>query len=110
MLWDASQAFGTHILVRGIDRLTRSAANGRYDQSAKALLKDGGGTDFVYPDCDVPAFVSGSAYTVGQRVAFDGYIWEAKWWAASTPAATAGGEWSPVSACGGCKTCSSVVV
>ena len=99
MLWDASQAFGTCALLTGLCLLTRSAANERYDHSAKALLKNGGGTRFVYPACNAPAFVPGSTYVAGQRVAFDGYIWEAKCWAVSTPAFNATSEWSLVSAC-----------
>ncbi|TFK76820.1 glycoside hydrolase [Pluteus cervinus] len=85
MLWDASQAY----------------ANGRYDLGIKQTLRAAGGTGFTYPPCSAPAYVSGNSYTAGSQVSYNGYIWQAMWWASSQPAASSSGEWSAISACGG---------
>lgn len=91
MLWDASQA----------------RANGRYDLGIKQALSAAGGTGFVYPTCSAPAYASGNAYTQGSQVSYDGYIWQAKWWASSQPAHNPNGDWSAISACGGAAVPSS---
>lgn len=91
MLWDASQAY----------------ANNRYDLAIKNTLTADGGTGFTFPACSAPAFVSGTAYTAGSKVSYNGYIWEAKWWSSSTPSANSNGDWSAISACAGPATGSS---
>ena len=49
-----------------------SVANGRYDLNTKNALRTTGGAGFKYPACSAPAYVSGQAYTGGQRVSCDG--------------------------------------
>ncbi|KAL5535223.1 CHT2_2 [Sanghuangporus sanghuang] len=83
MLWDASQA----------------VANDRFDVAIKNALTAAGGTGFTFPPCSAPAFVSGTSYTGGSQVSFDGYIWQAKFFASSTPANDPNNEWSAISAC-----------
>lgn len=85
MLWDASQAY----------------VNNRYDLAIKNALAKAGGTGFTFPACSAPAFQSGSAYTGGSQVSYGGYIWQAKFWASSTPSNDPNGEWSAISACSG---------
>ncbi|KAL5495580.1 CHT2_1 [Sanghuangporus weigelae] len=85
MLWDASQA----------------VANDRFDVAIKNALTAAGGTGFTFPPCSAPAFVSGTSYTGGSQVSFDGYIWQAKFFASSTPANDPNNEWSAISACAG---------
>jgi len=85
MLWDASQAY----------------ANGRYDVAIKNALSAAGGTGFTFPSCSAPAFVSGTNYAGGSQVSFDGYIWQAKFFASSTPSSDPNGDWSAISACSG---------
>ncbi|KAI0786086.1 glycoside hydrolase family 18 protein [Abortiporus biennis] len=85
MLWDASQAY----------------ANSRYDLAIKTTLSAAGGTGFAFPSCSAPAFVSGTQYQGGSQVSFGGYIWQAKFFASSTPSNDPNGEWSAISACAG---------
>ncbi|CAM0141270.1 Chitinase 2 [Umbelopsis sp. WA50703] len=86
MMWDASQAY----------------ANGRYDLAAKsALTASGSCGTFTFPACSAPAWSSSSTYTAGQTVSYNGYIWSAKWWTNTAPAANASGDWSAISACQG---------
>ncbi|KAF5377574.1 hypothetical protein D9615_005148 [Tricholomella constricta] len=88
MLWDASQAY----------------ANNRYDLAIKNALVAAGGTGFTFPSCNAPAWSSGTSYTGGSKVSFNGYIWQAKWFASSQPAHNPSGEWSAISACSGAGT------
>jgi chitinase len=87
MFWDASQAY----------------KNGRIDKALKTALKSGEVCDnsFTYPACSAPAYASGTSYTAGTSVSYNGYIWTAKWWTNNAPSATANTDWSPVSACSG---------
>jgi chitinase len=85
MLWDASQAY----------------VNGRYEKAIKSKLSAAGGTGFTFPACSAPAYASGSGYSGGSKVSYQGYIWEAKWFASSTPKSDPNGEWSAISACSG---------
>ncbi|KAF4622900.1 hypothetical protein D9613_001656 [Agrocybe pediades] len=85
MLWDASQAY----------------ANNRYDLAIKNALSSAGGTGFTYPACSAPAYSAGTTYTGGAQVSFGGYIWQAKWSAASQPSGSPNSDWSAISACGG---------
>ncbi|KAI0076286.1 class III chitinase [Panus rudis PR-1116 ss-1] len=85
MMWDASQAY----------------ANNRYDLAIKNALVAAGGTGFTYPACSAPAFSAGQSYTGGSKVSYNGYIWQAKFWASSTPVNDPNGEWSAISACSG---------
>ncbi|TCD70658.1 Chitinase 1 [Steccherinum ochraceum] len=88
MLWDASQAY----------------VNGRYDLAVKNALSAAGGTGFTYPACSAPAFAAGTNYQGGSQVSFGGYIWQAKFFASSTPSNSPNGEWSAISACSGTGT------
>jgi len=88
MLWDASQAY----------------ANNRYDKAIKSALAAAGGTGFNYPTCSAPAYSSGTNYPAGSQVSYGGYIWQAKFFASSTPNYDYNGEWSPISACSGSGT------
>jgi len=83
MLWDASQAY----------------ANNRYDKGIKSALVAAGGTGFTYPACSAPGYVSGTAYQAGSQVSYGGYIWQAEFFASSTPTNNPSGEWSAISAC-----------
>ncbi|KAJ3777575.1 glycoside hydrolase family 18 protein [Lentinula raphanica] len=85
MLWDESQAF----------------VNDRYDLGIKQALVAAGGTGFTFPPCSAPAYVAGTSYTGGSKVSFDGYIWEAKFFADDTPSNDPNGDWSAISACSG---------
>ncbi|THH09867.1 hypothetical protein EW145_g1710 [Phellinidium pouzarii] len=85
MLWDVSQAY----------------ANDRFDLAIKSSLTAAGGTGFIFPACTAPEFVSGTSYTGGSQVSFDGYIWQAKFFASSTPSNDPNNEWSAISACTG---------
>ncbi|KAH7098575.1 glycoside hydrolase [Auriculariales sp. MPI-PUGE-AT-0066] len=93
MYWDASQAYN----------------NARFDSAIKNSLTAAGGTGFTYPACSAPAYVSGTSYTQGSQVTYDGYIWQARWWASSVPNANIAdtGEWQAISACGGTTTTTS---
>ncbi|GLB36433.1 putative glycosyl hydrolase 18 family protein [Lyophyllum shimeji] len=85
MLWDASQAY----------------ANNRYDLAIKNALVAAGGTGFTFPSCSAPAWSAGTGYSGGSKVSFNGYIWQAKWYASSQPASNPNSEWSAISACSG---------
>ncbi|CDO70253.1 hypothetical protein BN946_scf184942.g53 [Trametes cinnabarina] len=85
MMWDASQAY----------------VNGRYDLAAKNALVAAGGTGFTFPACSAQAYVKGSNYPGSTQVSYNGYIWEAKWYASSTPTNDPNGDWMPISACAG---------
>ncbi|KAG2177829.1 hypothetical protein INT43_003076, partial [Umbelopsis isabellina] len=86
MMWDASQAY----------------ANSRYDLAAKSALTASGSCGaFTFPACSAPAYSSGSTYTAGSTVSYQGYIWSAKWWTNNAPASNPSGDWSAISACGG---------
>ncbi|KAI5124432.1 hypothetical protein M0805_008316 [Coniferiporia weirii] len=85
MLWDASQAY----------------ANGRYDVAVKNSLTAAGGTGFTYPACSAPAYVSGTSYSGGSQVSYQGYIWQAKFYSSTTPVNDPNGEWSAISVCSG---------
>lgn len=55
-------------------------------------------------DCSgVSAWQSGVAYTGGDRVTYDGSLWEAKWWSRGTEPGSAGqgGPWNEVGPCTG---------
>jgi hypothetical protein len=78
---------------------SQAYANGRYDAAMKAALTAAGGTGFTYPACTAPAFSAGSSYSAGQQVTYNGWIWQAKWYASDTPAASFTGDWNP-GACG----------
>ncbi|KAF9073813.1 glycoside hydrolase family 18 protein [Rhodocollybia butyracea] len=85
MLWDESQAF----------------ANDRYDLAIKNALVAAGSTGFTFPPCTAPAYVSGMNYEGGSLVSFDGYIFEAKFFASDTPSNNPNGDWAAISACSG---------
>ncbi|CAO3675448.1 unnamed protein product [Umbelopsis vinacea] len=87
MFWDASQAY----------------ANNRYDKSAKAAVSAAGSCNgnFVYPACSAPTWTSTGTYTGGSTVSYNGYIWEAKWYASNAPSGDPNSDWSIISACGG---------
>ncbi|KZV81345.1 glycoside hydrolase family 18 protein [Exidia glandulosa HHB12029] len=85
MYWDMSSAY----------------ANGRMDKQIKDAMVANGGTGFTFPSCDAPHFGQGQTYEQGSKVSYNGYIWQANYWAQSTPSIdTPGGDWTPVSACG----------
>ncbi|KAG9100537.1 Chitinase 1 [Ceratobasidium sp. 370] len=84
MFWDVSQAYN----------------NGRYDKATKSFLGTCG-TTFTYPACSAPAWSASGNYPAGSQVTYNGYIWQAKYYASGTPANDASGSWVPVKACGG---------
>lgn len=52
--------------------------------------------------CADPAWSSGSIYTGGQRVSYQGQTWEAKWWTqGNTPAAGDASPWKLIGQCDG---------
>ncbi|KAA1468537.1 class III chitinase [Dentipellis sp. KUC8613] len=85
MLWDASQAY----------------VNGRYDLGIKNALQAAGGTGFTFPQCTATTWKSGTSYTGGSQVTYQGYTWQAKWYADDTPVNDANSDWSAISACTG---------
>jgi hypothetical protein len=91
MLWDASQAW----------------ANGRFQATVKAALVAAGGTGFTYPACSAPAWASGASYSAGQQVTYQGYIWQAKWYASDAPNTVFTGDWQvgkcPKASCPQCR-------
>ncbi|KAJ6519485.1 class III chitinase [Mycena sanguinolenta] len=91
MLWDASQAY----------------ANNRYDLAIKNALVAAGGTGFTYPACSAPTWTSTGTYVGGSTVSYQGYIYQAKWYASSAPGLSANGDWSAISACSGASTSTS---
>ncbi|KAJ4476685.1 glycoside hydrolase family 18 protein [Lentinula aciculospora] len=88
MLWDESQAY----------------VNDRYDLGIKNALVAAGGTGFTFPACTAPAYVAGTAYSGGSQVSYDGYIYEAKYYADDVPSNDPNGDWSAISACSGTAT------
>ncbi|KAG8709621.1 Chitinase 1, partial [Ceratobasidium sp. 395] len=84
MFWDISQAYN----------------NNRYDKATKSFLGTCG-TTFSYPACSAPAWSASGNYPAGSQVTYNGYIWQAKYYASGTPANDASGSWVPVKACGG---------
>ncbi|OBZ79038.1 Casein kinase II subunit alpha [Grifola frondosa] len=85
MMWDESQAY----------------ENDRYDQGVKNALVAAGGTGFTFPPCSAQAYVAGSNYPGSSQVSFNGYIWEAKWYASTQPSGDPNGDWMPIRACAG---------
>ncbi|KAJ7042588.1 class III chitinase [Mycena alexandri] len=85
MLWDASQAY----------------QNNRYDLAIKNALVAAGGTGFTFPACTAAAYSTTGTYPGGSQVTFQGYIYQAKWFASSVPALNPNGDWSAISACSG---------
>ncbi|KAF7320015.1 Glycoside hydrolase family 18 protein [Mycena kentingensis (nom. inval.)] len=85
MLWDASQAF----------------QNNRFDLAIKNALVAAGGTGFTFPACSAAAWSASGTYPGGSQVSFQGYIWQAKWFASGQPAVNPNSDWSAISACGG---------
>ena len=50
--------------------------------------------------CDAPAWDSGTAYTGGDQVTYDGNLWEAKWWTqGDEPGSSQWGPWKKVKSC-----------
>ncbi|KAF7339953.1 Glycoside hydrolase family 18 protein [Mycena venus] len=90
MLWDASQAY----------------ANNRFDLAIKNALVAAGGTGFTFPACSAPAYSTTGTYPGGSQVSYQGYIWQAKWFASGAPALNPNGDWSAISACAGASTTS----
>lgn len=78
MLWDASQAYGTSERCLLFHRLIPCIANNRYDLAIKQALSATGSTGFTYPACSAAAYVSGQAYTAGEQVSYQGYIWKVR--------------------------------
>lgn len=76
MLWDASQAYGVfYKFAPEMYRNSLSAANDRYDLAIKNALVAAGSTGFTYPPCDAQAYTSGSDYSGGTNVSYDGYVY-----------------------------------
>ncbi|KAJ7357018.1 class III chitinase [Mycena albidolilacea] len=88
MLWDASQAY----------------ANNRFDLAIKNALVAAGGTGFTFPTCSAAAYSTTGTYPGGSTVSYQGYIWQAKWFASGAPAVNPNGDWSAISACTGAGT------
>ncbi|KDQ20642.1 carbohydrate-binding module family 5 protein [Botryobasidium botryosum FD-172 SS1] len=91
MLWDASQAY----------------VNNRYEKAIKDTLTSGGscGQAFKYPACTAPAWSATGNYPAGSQVTYNGYIWQAKWYASGAPnGLVESNTWSAISACSGTPT------
>ncbi|EIW86439.1 glycoside hydrolase family 18 protein [Coniophora puteana RWD-64-598 SS2] len=89
MLWDASQAY----------------ANSNYAAAVKSALVADGASGFTAPACSAPAFQSGTDYSGGSQVTYQGYIWQANYYASDTPSASSSsGDWNIISACSGSGT------
>ncbi|KAJ7666463.1 glycoside hydrolase family 18 protein [Mycena rosella] len=90
MLWDISQAY----------------ANNRFDLAIKNALVAAGGAGFIFPACSAPTYSTTGTYVGGSTVSYQGYVWQAKWYASSAPAVAANpnGDWSAISACAGAGT------
>lgn len=58
----------------------RATANNRYDLAIKQALSATGSTGFTYPACSAAAYAAGQAYTQGETVSYQGYIWEVCNW------------------------------
>jgi len=91
MLWDISQAF----------------QNNRFDLAIKNALVSAGGTGFTFPTCTASAFSSTATYVGGSQVTFQGYTWQAKFFASGAPTMNFNGDWSAISACSGVPPASS---
>lgn len=89
MLWDASQAY----------------ANNNYAAAVKSALVADGASGFTAPACSAPTFQSGTDYSGGSQVTYQGYIWQANYYASDTPSASSSsGDWNIISACSGSGT------
>lgn len=84
-LWDASQAY----------------ANNRYDKAIKTALSAAEGASYKLPTCFAPAYDNETEYPGSLEVSFEGYIWQAKWYASTKPTSDPTGDWSAISACTG---------
>ena len=73
---------------------------------------DGGnGDDSDTASCDdYPEYDSGAAYTGGDRVIYDGRLWEAEWWTQGTQPAESENVWTLVGACGNFSPTASISV
>ncbi|KAF8213430.1 glycoside hydrolase family 18 protein [Mycena galopus ATCC 62051] len=85
MLWDQSQAY----------------QNDRYDLAIKKALVAAGGTGFTFPACSAATWTTTGVYMGGATVTYEGYIWQAKWYASGAPTVNPNGDWSAISACVG---------
>ncbi|QGA83308.1 PKD domain-containing protein [Halomicrobium sp. LC1Hm] len=62
---------------------------------------DDGGDDSDSANCDgYPQYDSGATYTGGDRVIYDGRLWEAEWWTSGTEPAESQNVWTLVGTCG----------
>lgn len=52
--------------------------NDRYDLAIKNALVAAGSSGFTYPPCDAEEWQSGSDYSGGTNVSYNGYIWEVR--------------------------------
>ncbi|KAJ7071519.1 class III chitinase [Mycena amicta] len=75
--------------------------NSRFDLAIKNALSAAGGTGFTFPSCSAAAYTTTGTYVGGSQVSYQGYIWQAKWFASGAPAANPNSDWSAISACGG---------
>ncbi|KAF7773296.1 CAZyme family GH18 [Agaricus bisporus var. burnettii] len=98
MLWDASQA----------------VANNRFDLAIKNALRGGGGTPQPTSTTAAPtntpppnsgtcasvsAWRSDIAYNGGERVTFNGHLWQNKWWSQADTPGGAAGVWTDLGSC-----------
>ncbi|KAG1463225.1 hypothetical protein G6F55_002515 [Rhizopus delemar] len=85
MFWDVSQAYGNNkfgaFLKNGLS--SGSSCNGKFN----------------FLPCTAPAYVSGTGYSGGSRVSYNGYTWIARWYASSAPSSSPSSEWLPIMAC-----------
>ncbi|CEI86990.1 Putative Glycoside hydrolase family 18 protein [Rhizopus microsporus] len=85
MFWDASQAYANNNLAATIK-------NGL--SSGKSC-----GQSFDLSVCTAPPYVTGTSYSRGSTVSYNGYTWIAKWYASSPPSSNPYSDWVPIKAC-----------
>ncbi|EMA47431.1 glycosyl hydrolase family 18 protein [Halococcus saccharolyticus] len=107
--WDANTAYS------GGDRVTHNGSvwvaewwtkGTEPAESANVWTKTeptngGGGESGSATDCsNVPAYDSGTAYSGGDQVTYDGSLWSAEWWTKGTAPATSENVWTKQGDCG----------
>ncbi|ELZ95859.1 chitin-binding protein [Haloferax mucosum ATCC BAA-1512] len=82
-----------------------------YLRTASALLTSAAGVSVAVSGAESPPqWDPDATYTGGDRVVYDGYIWEAKWWTKGTePSVSSGSPWKQIGEAGGGTTPEAVI-